>query len=214
MHVDAHAVFAVFSVYLAGVVIPGPNFVAVAHKAVSATRRDALAMVGGIVLVNLMWASCAILGVGIAFAAFPWLAAAVKLAGAAYLIWFGFRLIRDAGRAGVRGATAPATPRRMGGERVGARRAFAQGLLTNLANPKSVAFYAAVFASAAPAHVGWPTFAAMLAMVATVATSWYGFVALALSHADVATAYRRGRKAIDRFCGGLIVALGVRQLLR
>jgi threonine/homoserine/homoserine lactone efflux protein len=69
--IDSSAVLGVLSVYVAGVVIPGPNFVAVAHKAASTTRTEALAVVAGIVLVNLFWASCAILGVGIVFAAFP-----------------------------------------------------------------------------------------------------------------------------------------------
>ena len=71
----------------------GPAFTDVAA---SATRVEALSMVGGIVLVNLFWASCAILGVGIVFTAFPWLALAVKIAGAGYLIWFGGRLIANA----------------------------------------------------------------------------------------------------------------------
>jgi threonine/homoserine/homoserine lactone efflux protein len=79
--IDSSAVLAVFSVYVAGVVIPGPNFVAVAHKAVSSTRTEALAVVAGIVLVSLCWATCAILGVGIVFAAFPWMALVVKIAG-------------------------------------------------------------------------------------------------------------------------------------
>lgn len=51
--IDFSAVAAVFSVYIVGVVIPGPNFVAVAHKSVSATRPDAFALVAGIVVVNL-----------------------------------------------------------------------------------------------------------------------------------------------------------------
>ncbi len=130
--VDSSAVLGVLSVYVAGVVIPGPNFVAVAHKAASATRTEALAVVAGIVLVNLFWASCAILGVGIVFAAFPWLAFAVKVAGAAYLMWFGGRLIvkASAGKP-QQNAQAP------GGS---VRQAFAQGFATNIANPKSVAF--------------------------------------------------------------------------
>ncbi|MBD9609153.1 LysE family translocator, partial [Pseudomonas sp. PDM08] len=43
--IDGSAVLTVFLVYLAGVVIPGPNFVAVVHKAVAATRSEALALV-------------------------------------------------------------------------------------------------------------------------------------------------------------------------
>lgn len=56
--IDGSAVLTVFLVYLAGVVIPGPNFVAVVHKAVAATRSEALALVAGIVLVNLFWSTC------------------------------------------------------------------------------------------------------------------------------------------------------------
>lgn len=204
--VDGSAVLGVFSVYIAGVVIPGPNFVAVAHKAASASRVEALAVVAGIVLVNLFWASCAILGVGIVFAAFPWLALAVKVAGAGYLIWFGGRLIVNASA----GKPVQSLHTSIGGF----RQAFAQGFATNIANPKSMAFFAAVFSSAAPAHVSIGTFAAMLGMVCVVASSWYGFVALTLSHASIAMAYRRSKAWIDRACGGLIVALGVRQLIR
>lgn len=68
---DGAAVLTVFLVYLAGVVIPGPNFVAVVHKAVAASRSEALALVAGIVVVNLLWSSCAIAGLGVVFAALP-----------------------------------------------------------------------------------------------------------------------------------------------
>ena len=204
--VDSSAVLAVLSVYIAGVVIPGPNFVAVAHKAASSTRSEALAVVAGIVLVSLFWATCAILGVGIVFAAFPWMALVVKVGGAAYLMWFGCRLIVKA-RAGESSGMAAVS---VSG---GLRKAFVQGFATNITNPKSVAFFAAIFASATPAHMSPVTFVAMLAMVAMVATTWYGFVALVLSHAGIASGYRGYRAWIDRVCGGLIVALGVRQLL-
>ncbi|WP_259695886.1 LysE family transporter [Pseudomonas frederiksbergensis] len=83
------AVLAVFSVYCAGVVIPGPNFVAVAHKAASSTIPEAFMLVAGIVVVNLFWATCAILGIGMVFTLLPWLAVVIKFLGAAYLIWFG-----------------------------------------------------------------------------------------------------------------------------
>lgn len=96
--IDGPAVLTVFLVYLAGVVIPGPNFVAVVHKAVAASRSEALALVAGIVLVNLLWATCAIAGIGVVFATFPWAALFVKVLGAAYLMWFGLRLLLNAGK--------------------------------------------------------------------------------------------------------------------
>jgi threonine/homoserine/homoserine lactone efflux protein len=201
---DITAVLTVFWVYLAGVVIPGPNFVAVVHKAVAATRSEALALVAGIVTVNLLWSGCAITGLGLMFTAFPWAALIVKILGAAYLMWFGVRLIVNAGKH-------PHSQADKGP--VGSvRKSFLQGVVTNIGNPKSIAFYAAVFSAAAPAHVSVSTFASMLAVVVVVSLIWYGVVALALSQSRIASAYQKARKVIDRLCGGLILGLGVRQL--
>ncbi|WP_397452867.1 LysE family translocator [Pseudomonas sp. NA-150] len=204
--IDGPAILTVFFVYLAGVIIPGPNFVAVVHKAVAATRAEALALVGGIVVVNVFWATCAIAGIGVVFKAFPWAALIVKLLGAAYLIWFGSRLVLNAGKRPLAASTAAAT--------VSFRQAFVQGVITNIGNPKSIAFFAAIFSTAAPAHASTGTFLTMLAVVALTSSSWYGMVTLVLSQPRIASAYRRAKKTIDRLCGGLILLLGVRQLVQ
>ncbi|WP_395063606.1 LysE family translocator [Paraburkholderia silvatlantica] len=204
--VNSSAIATVFSVYAAAVVIPGPNFVAITQKAVAGKRSDALALVAGIVTVNLFWATCAILGIGMVFAIFPWLAVGIRLAGAAYLIWFGLRLVVSA-RTPPSGARHPTKAPLF-------RAAFLQGIATNIANPKSIAFYAAVFSSAVPTHVSTATFFAVLATVGATATCWYGAVALVLSHAAIATAYRRAKAWIDLTCGALMIALGIRQAFR
>jgi threonine/homoserine/homoserine lactone efflux protein len=203
--IDGSAVLTVFLVYLAGVVIPGPNFVAVVHKAVAATRSEALALVAGIVLVNLFWSICAIAGLGVVFAALPWAALVVKVLGAAYLMWFGFRLLINAGK----NALVPLNDAVAGS----CRQSFIQGVVTNIGNPKSMAFYAAVFSAAAPVHVSLGTFSSMLAVVVVVSMTWYGMVAIALSQPKIASAYQGRKKAIDRLCGGLILSLGIRQLV-
>jgi threonine efflux protein len=203
--IDFAAVATVFSVYVIGVVVPGPNFVAVVHKAVSGNRREALLLVAGIVTISLFWASCAILGIGMVFAIFPWLAFVVRIAGAMYLMWFGLRLLISAKKNRGQAPSQSQAPE--------ARSPYLQGVVTNIANPKSIAFFAAVFSSATPEHVSAPTFLAMLAVVCATASLWYGTVALVLSHATFATAYRRAKRWVDCVCGGLIIALGVRQAL-
>ncbi|QJP96112.1 LysE family translocator [Pseudomonas fluorescens] len=204
--IDGPAVLTVFLVYLAGVVIPGPNFVAVVHKAVAASRSEALALVAGIVLVNLLWATCAIAGIGVVFAAFPWAALFVKVLGAAYLMWFGLRLLLNAGKT----TLSPSNEAAVGNF----QQSFIQGVITNIGNPKSMAFYAAIFSAAAPAHVSTSTFLSMLAVVVVVSMTWYGMVAIALSQPDIASAYQRRKKAIDQLCGALILSLGIRQLVQ
>jgi len=46
-----------------------------------------------------------------------------------------------------------------------------------------------------------------------VSMTWYGMVAIALSQPKIASAYQGRKKAIDRLCGGLILSLGIRQLV-
>jgi threonine/homoserine/homoserine lactone efflux protein len=138
------------------------------------------------------------------FAAFPWAALIVNMVGAAYLMWLGVRLIVNAGK-----YPASKTDEEPAGS---VRKSFMQGITTNIGNPKSMAFYAAVFSAAAPAHVSVSTFASMLAVVVVVSLTWYELVALALSQSRIASAYQQGRKVIDRLCGALILGLGVRQL--
>ena len=50
--------------------------------------------------------------------------------------------------------------------------------------------------------------------VAAVFSAYVVGVALFLSHEAVSGAYRRAQKWIDRECGAVIVALGLRQALR
>ena len=62
---DTTAVLSASVVCLAGVMSPGPNFVAVTHRAISSSRSEAVAMVLGIAMVNTLWAAMALFGLGL-----------------------------------------------------------------------------------------------------------------------------------------------------
>lgn len=202
---DLAAVLGASVVCMAGVMSPGPNFVAVTHRAVTSHRAESLALVGGIVCVNALWAGAALFGLGVVFALFPWLFWSVKLLGAAYLVWFGVQLLRR--------AKAPLPARTQAASSSTCARAFRDGLVTNLSNPKSMVFYASVFSAAVPAGASTATLTAMVLMVALIALLWYGGVALVLSAGHAARAYRRAKPAIERSCGVLLIAFGVRQAI-
>lgn len=202
---DAAAVWGVALVYLPGVMIPGPNFVAVTHRAVTASRREALALVGGIVCVNLLWAASALLGVAAVFKTFPLLAEGMRWLAVAYLAWLGLRLL-----------LAPGTPpaERCGQPRKPSlRRAFVEGVAVNIVNPKSMAFFAAVFTAAVPEQPDPATLLAMLATVAVVASTWYGLVASVLSVPRVAAAFLARFHAFNRACGACLLGLALKQAL-
>ena len=200
---DTTAVLSVAVVCLAGVMSPGPNFVAVTHRAISSSRVEAVAMVFGIAMVNTLWAAMALFGLNLLVNSLPWLFWSIKLMGAAYLVWFGIQLLKRSGqplkeRNGL--AAASSFPS-----------ALRDGIATNLANPKSMAFYASVFSGAVPADASIETLLAMVAMVGLLAILWYGSVALVLSADRMADLYRQGKKIVERTCGLFLILLGGRQ---
>ncbi len=205
--IDVAALTAAALVCAAGVMSPGPNFIAVTHRALSGNRREALALVLGIVCVNLLWASAALFGLGVVFKMFPWVFWAVKLSGAAYLVWLGVQMMRRA-----KADNAAAVPKRQttpGGQSLGALwPAFRSGVMTNLSNPKSMLFYVSVFSAAVPARASTSTLLAMIGMVAAIGLLWYGGVGIVLSTARAAQAYRHSKAWIERACGAFLVFFG------
>lgn len=203
--IDIAAVFSSSLVCLAGVMSPGPNFVAVIHRSVTASRSEAIALVIGIVCVNTLWASTALFGLGALFSFFPWLFWSVKLFGAAYLVWFGIQLLRRSGKP---------LPEKSGADTHSSFVwAMRDGVVTNLSNPKSMIFYASVFSAAVPSGASSGTLSAMVLMVAIVAVFWYGGVALFFSSERVASIYRKAKTGIERTCGILLIVFGLRQAL-
>lgn len=206
MNIDIHAIASASIVCLAGVMSPGPNFVAVTHRAVSASRLEAIALVLGIMCVNALWASASLFGLTAIFKLFPWMFWVAKLFGASYLIWYGIQLLRKAGKPLAAKST----------ERLSKNnffKAFRQGLVTNLSNPKSMVFYASIFSAAVPAQASSATLIGMVLMVALLGLLWYGGVALVLSGNRVELLYRKAKPYIERSCGGLLIFFGLRQAL-
>lgn len=200
---DFSTVMSVAVVCVAGVMSPGPNFVAVTHRAVSSSRFEAMAMVFGIALVNMLWATVAVFGVGLLVASLPWMFWAIKLMGAGYLIWFGVQLLKRSAKPLRTGNTSRTSTTFSA--------ALRDGITTNLANPKSMAFYASMFSGSVPAQASTETLMVLVALVGTIAVIWYGSVALVLSVNRIANLYRRGKSAIERTCGLILILLGCRQ---
>lgn len=188
-------------VFALAVVTPGPNFVAVTHHAVTRSRRDALAVVAGIGVASTLWIVACVLGLGLLLERAPWLRLGLQWLGAAYLIWTGLGLIRSALAAPAGPAQAPVTAPSTG---------FRAGLLVNLGNPKSAAFYTSLLVVMLPADPPLAIQLALPAVLVPISLAWYGTVAMALSAPPVAVAFRRAKRWLDLATGGLFTLLGLR----
>lgn len=177
---------------------PGPNFFAVMHVAAGQGRRAAWACAMGTVLGTAIWALAGFFGLKALFAALPQAAVLIKLAGAAYLIRVGIGLWRSAGM--------PGTSR----HEIRTSRAFLFGLATNLANPKTAAFAASLFAVALPVGASTGVSLAAVVLVCAISTSWYSFVALLGSTAPVARTYGALRRPVLRITAMIFAVFGGR----
>jgi threonine/homoserine/homoserine lactone efflux protein len=126
--------FALASLVL--IVIPGPGVLFVIGRALAHGRRTALASAVGHAAGNAVLAACVALGVGTIVERSATVFTAIKLAGAAYLIWLGIQAFRRRGTLAEVLASA-AEPR-------GTVRAAWEGLVVGVTNPKAVILFAAV----------------------------------------------------------------------
>ena len=159
-------------------------------------------MVAGITVSTALWGTASLFGLGLLFQAAGELYEAVKLAGAAYLVVVGVRLVLSARRA--------SAPARIVGPAVPAARAFRLGLVADLSNPKATAFFTSLFAVAVPqpprcgsTGFWWQASRGSRAF-GTAPVAW------AMAADPVVALYRKAARAISVVAGTVFVALGLR----
>ncbi len=198
----SHAFLTLALLWFAAAALPGPNFFAVMQTALGRGRSAALACVLGTVAGTAIWAIAGFFGLKALFAAFPSAALFIRLMGAAYLVWIGFSLWRQSGESTERARLPMATAR-----------AFLFGLTTNLANPKSAAFAASIFAVALPENTSIIVSLEAVVLVCSISLSWYLCVAFVASIGPVRDAYRRIQRPLMRITGVLFASFGVKLAL-
>jgi threonine efflux protein len=194
-------------VHLLAVASPGPTFAVVMSYAVRGDRRAGFLLTGGVLLATLTWALATAAGLGTAMARFPLAYRALQIAGACYLVYLGVRLLASAWRSGASVAAASAAPSASGFEAVRA------GFITNMSNPKVIAYYASLFGVLIPAAAPQWLFWASVAVVAAVSAAWWSAVTLFFSLPPVRYAYLKARLGMDIAMGAILIVLGARLAL-
>lgn len=188
-------------------VTPGPGIFYVAARTLAGGRAEGIASSFGTGLGGMIHVLAGSLGVSAIVLASAELFTALKLIGAAYLVWIGFRTLQSARR------QYPATlDRGIIAPPVGARRAFREGVLVEALNPKTAAFFLAFIPQFVDTSVG------------PVALQFFvlGFVSVALNTlADLVVAFAAGGirdgaaarpgliRRLREASGGAMIVLGV-----
>jgi threonine/homoserine/homoserine lactone efflux protein len=204
--VRAH-VWSFLPVAMVLIIVPGPDTALVTKNAVLHGRRAALGTALGVSMGLVVWTLAAALGVAAVVRASAIAFTALKLVGAAYLIWLGVQALLAARR---HSATAVddglLRPRHLDG--LGG---FRQGLASDLANPK----IAVLFTGLLPQFVaaGAPVLAPSLLLggvFVTMTVAWLCGYAVLAAKASGTLQRPSVAKALERLTGIVLIGLGVR----
>lgn len=187
------------------VMSPGPNGVLIAKTVPTSGRAAGFANVAGFVTAFYIHGALSILGVSVILVQSANAFMVVKLLGAAYLCWVGFKALRDAWR-GVKtvAEVAPAKRKRT------MIKAYGEGFLTNALNPKVSIFYLAAFPQFIPAGEGAVASAFMLVCVhAAINAVWFGSIILLLGRLTRFAGSGRFQRALKAMTGAVFIAFGL-----
>jgi threonine/homoserine/homoserine lactone efflux protein len=195
--------FAAFlAVSVVVIAVPGPDTALTIRNSLLRGRRAGVLTAAGVASGQGVWAFATAVGVASLLRASQPAFVALRIAGAAYLVYLGVRAIletwrRDAAPIDTRGA------RRLAGP-------YAQGIVSNLANPKMVVFFLSLLPQYAGARGSLGTLLGLGLVFCTLTFCWLaGYAAVVARLGDVLRAGRL-RTAIDRVGGVVLVALGLR----
>ena len=202
---DGLALYVVAS--LALIATPGQDMIYVIGRALAQGRVAGLCSALGVCIGILVHTALAAVGVGAVLQASEGLFTALKYAGAAYLIYLGIRMLST---------HAVAIDARAGLPRSSPAWLILQGILSNVTNPKIVLFFLAFlpqFVDPASAH---PTreLIGLGVLYAALALPVKGAVALLAARlSDRVLRKPEALAWMNRACGAVLVALGVRLAL-
>ena len=184
--------------------MPGPAMLYAAAQTMSGGRSAGLVAALGIHLGGYAHVIAAAAGLSVLFHAVPVLYTLVKLAGAAYLVWLGIRLIRRAGEASL----APLPARAGSG-----RPAFLESVAVEVLNPKTALFFLAFLPQFTDASAALPIWTQLLLLgtIVNLMFSSADLICVLLAGAALERLLRssRAQRIARRAGGALLIGLGV-----
>lgn len=189
--------------------IPGPAMLYAAARTLAGGRRAGLMAVLGLHLGCYVHVFAAAAGLSVLFEAIPTLYLAVKLAGAAYLVWLGLSMIRSRP---ANDADLPPIRAKSG------RRAFFESITVEVLNPKTAIFFLAFLPQFVDAAAAFPLWLQLtiLGVIINVMFSLADVVCVGLAGLVVERLKRSGRaqRWIRRAGGTILVGLGTHLALQ
>lgn len=185
------------------VITPGVDMALVTRNALMNGRRAAVMTAFGINVGILFWVLAAALGLAAVVSTSATAFAAIKLAGALYLVYLGFQALRSARMDRPESEPVPRSA-------PSGRLAFRQGLVSNILNPKIAVFFTSLLPQFVAVHGSVGDLLLLGLLFNAMGVGWLLCYAIAVARGRNVLARPRVRRTLDRISGLVLVGLGAR----
>ncbi|WP_105587516.1 LysE family transporter [Cronobacter sakazakii] len=189
-----------------GMLSPGPDFFLVIKNAARYPRSAAMMTAAGVIAGVVTHMTYCVAGIAVVITTTPWLFGALKYIGAAYLVWLGVNALL------ARGTTSLALDG-VAQESTSLKKAFIQGYLCNLLNPKATLFFLAMFTQVLNVNSGLMEKLWYAGIIVALTLVWWPLLVLLIQSQPVRRGLTKAQKVIDKLLGGMLLALGIRVAL-
>ncbi|EOI5727955.1 LysE family transporter [Cronobacter malonaticus] len=189
-----------------GMLSPGPDFFLVIKNAARYPRSAAMMTAAGVIAGVVTHMTYCVAGIAVVITTTPWLFGALKYVGAAYLVWLGVNalLARSTTSLALDGVAQESTS---------LKKAFIQGYLCNLLNPKATLFFLAMFTQVLNVNSGLMEKLWYAGIIVALTLVWWPLLVLLIQSQPVRRGLTKAQKIIDKLLGGMLLALGIKVAL-
>jgi RhtB (resistance to homoserine/threonine) family protein len=203
--------FSLGIIMLLAAMAPGPDFAIVTKNTLLHSRRAGIYTALGISLAICVHMTYCVLGVAAVIHESPFVFRVIQYAGAVYLIYLGCMLLKAPSTPFSSDECITEMPEVNKRRAISMRKAFKQGFICNLFNPKATLFFLTLFSVTTTDENSFYINLGYAAEILFVTIVWFSTLAYLLSHQAITPFFDKAKNSIEKILGiGLILlAIGI-----
>ncbi|MFB5173688.1 LysE family translocator [Erwinia amylovora] len=196
----------VATIVVLGMLSPGPDFFLIVKNAARYRRSAAMMSALGVNCAVATHMAYCVAGLAVVITTTPWLFMLLKYAGAAYLIYIGIQAImsRANGKINFNNGVQ---------EETSLKKAFLQGYLCNLLNPKATLFFLSIFTQVLDVNSGISEKLLYAGIILGLSSIWWPLLVMLMQSGPVRRGLTKAQRVVDKLLGGVLIALGIKVAL-